>query len=178
MIGLDIFMNSLSSDEYSKTKQHLNNIKNDRLPLVSSDFFFQYLNTLPKEDAIKLLNLSDYYNWQNNINSILKENIFESIVVTDVSKKIIWVNDGFSKMTGYSKKFAINKTPAFLQGKDTLQTTKKTIRKRLNNKEPFKEIILNYKKDNSSYKCELHIFPLYNNKNEVTHYLALEKQVA
>lgn len=183
MMCLDIFVNSLSPDKYNKIKPSLNNLNNTIKGLFSADIYLHYFNSLlnnvgKNNDIIALEKLSKSFHWENNINTILKENVFESLVVTDISKKILWVNDGFTKMTGYSKKFAINKVPTFLQGKKTLQKTRKTIKRKLNTKKPFKEVILNYKKDNTPYKCELYIFPLYNHNNNVTHYLALEKQVA
>ena len=78
-------------------------------------------------------------------------------------------------MTGYSKKFAINKTPNFLQGENTLKTTKKRIRTKLELLKPFTEVITNYRKDKTPYKCEVKIIPLY--KEKVTHFLAIERKV-
>lgn len=180
---LDVFLNSLSSEKYESLKPDLKDTNSSVRDLLSADLYFQYLDKLLKKadvnnDIYALDNLAQKYHWENNIADILKENYFETLVVTDISKKILWVNDGFSKMTGYSKKFALNKKPSFLQGRNTLEKTRNTIRKRLDHQKPFKEIIVNYKKDNSSYKCELYIFPLYDTNKKVTHYLALEKQVA
>jgi hypothetical protein len=78
-------------------------------------------------------------------------------------------------MTGYTKKEAINRTPRFLQGENTSLKAKKNIKQQLKSNTPFKEVIINHKKDNSSYKCEVKIYPLYN--KETTHYIAFEKQV-
>ena len=78
-------------------------------------------------------------------------------------------------MTGYTKKYALNKTPNFLQGQNTLPETKKRIRGKLDELKPFAEIITNYKKDKTPYKCEVKIIPLYTDK--VTHFLAIEKKV-
>jgi len=77
-------------------------------------------------------------------------------------------------MTGYSKKFALNKTPNFLQGEATETETKKRIRTKLEHLKPFTEIIVNYRKDKTPYKCEVKIIPLY--KDRVTHFLAIEKK--
>jgi len=178
MIGLDIFLNSLSYEEYKKTEQQLIQTTNNRLPLISGDIFMQHISNIPvKKDTIELLKFSKQYKWHNNIPSILKGKNYDALVLTDISKKIHWVNDGFSKMTGYKKEFALNKTPKILQGKDTLESTKERIREKIALNKPFKEVILNYKKDNTPYKCEVSIFPLYTNKKETTHFLALEREV-
>ena len=117
--------------------------------------------------------MSKKYNWTNDFDTIFNNNTFEALVVTDVSRKILWVNSGFTKMTGYSKTFAINKTPSFLQGRKTSDATRNRIRQKLQKNNPFKEIIVNHKKDKSTYKCEVSIFPLKSDKT--THFLALEK---
>lgn len=183
MMCLDIFVNSLSTKDYNTIKPNLNQLNNTTINIASTDIYLPYFNSLSNtpntfKDIDVLNKLGENFEWQNNINAILNDNIFESLVITDTTKKIVWVNDGFSKMTGYSKKYALNKKPIFLQGKNTLESSKNNIREKLNSEKPFKEIVLNYKKDKSTYKCELYIFPLYNKKNKVTHYLALEKKVA
>ena len=113
--------------------------------------------------------------WKNEIDGIFKDQDFEALIITDINQKILWVNNGFTEMTGYTKKYALNKTPNFLQGQNTLPETKKRIRGKLDELKPFAEIITNYKKDKTPYKCEVKIIPLYTDK--VTHFLAIEKKV-
>ena len=78
-------------------------------------------------------------------------------------------------MTGYTKTFALKKTPSFLQGKNTCAVTRNRIRNKILANEPFKEIVLNYKQDKTPYKCEINVFPL-SHKN-TTHYIALERAI-
>ena len=150
------------------------------LPLLSwdifSDFYFRNLENAQKQsEARELSSLAKKHHWKNNIDDIINSHQYEAIIVTDIHQKIIWVNDGFTQMTGYSKNFALKKSPSFLQGPGTSLRTRKRIRKKIKNNKPFKEVILNYKKDQTSYECEVKIIPLYN--NETTHYIALERKV-
>lgn len=150
------------------------------MPLISWDMFTQLSSDRLNLDAEKSLEIADLnrfasiYNWKNNIKSILVNNKYEALVLTDASKNILWVNNGFTKMTGYPKSYAKNKQPVFLQG-EASQEKRMIIRKKLAKELPFKEIIINYKKDGTPYECELHIFPLKSEKT--THYLALERAV-
>lgn len=182
MLSLDLFLNSLSVEEYENIKSFLPSEVTSDLPLLSSDFHANFFTSILfnfniQKDLSFIQGMAKNYKWKNNFKKILNENVFESIVVTDASRKIIWVNDGFSKMTGYSKNYALDKSPSFLQGRKTSEETRQKIRKKLSENKPFKEVVLNYKKDQTAYKCELQIFPLYNN-NKITHFMALEKQVA
>lgn len=120
--------------------------------------------------------MAEKYRWNNDLESEFSKNDYEALIVTDKGQNIIWVNEGFSKMTGYAKKDAINKTPKFLQGEKTSATTKKRIWQHILEDKPFTEHIINYKKDQTPYKCEVKIIPLYN--QETTHYIAFERKIA
>lgn len=180
MMCLDMYMSSLNFNEQLTFQKHIQKTDYNVANLVSWDIHLQNYHQITSnleidKDLAYIKNLAKQYNWENNIDSIINNNSFEAIVITDLSRKIVWVNNGFTDMTGYPKNFALNKTPNFLQGSETSEATKKRIRKKLQNNEPFKEIIINHKKDRTSYKCEVQIFPLYN--KETTHFLALEKKV-
>jgi PAS domain S-box-containing protein len=150
-------------------------------PLLSWDLsslgFFNTLDTLQKEQDLRdLKGLASKYKWHNSLEEILLSHQYEALIVTDLSRKILWVNNGFTEMTGYTKSKAIHNTPSFLQSEETSLESRKEIRDGLKNNKPFKAVIINKKKDQTLYKCELHIFPLA--ANETTHFLALETQVA
>jgi len=53
--------------------------------------------------------------------TVLAENSFDSVLVTDASAKgkIIFANKAFLKLTGYTPSEVIGKTPRILQGKGT-----------------------------------------------------------
>lgn len=180
MMCLDIYLSSLN-DKQLKALEYGNNFKNiETLPLLSwdiySDYHFNQLTELKRaQDILKVKALGQKLDWRVDINQLFKKEIFEAIVITDINQKIIWVNEGFTEMTGYSKNEALNRTPRFLQGPKSCIETKDRIRKKLYGIEPFKEVIINYQKNREVYECEVKIFPLYNEKT--THYIALEKRV-
>lgn len=155
--------------------------KTKRFPLLCWDIYslhyFKNLEKLEKEKDIKTVNsFAKKEKWNNKINLIFKNQEFDALVITDLKQKIVWVNKGFTKMTGYTKRFAVNKTPRFLQGENTSLAVKKEIRAKLEKNQPFAGTVINYKKDKSLYNCEINIIPLHSNK-KVTHFLALEKEV-
>ena len=176
MMCLDLFLSNSDKKDHQKTIDALKPISNKGLGIMSwgiHDFFY---GSEVYNDLNSIRSLSKNYQWENNFNSILKENTYEALVITNFNKKVIWVNNGFQKMTGYDSKFIIDKSPNVLQGKNTSEVSKQRIRKRLLENKPFKEIIINYRKDNTEYKCELHVFPLYTKNSKTTHFLALEKE--
>lgn len=151
------------------------------MPLLSwdiyMDFYYRNLRQGEMQSEIEKINyLAKKFNWKNDIDEIINTHDYEAIVITDINQKIIWVNNGFTDMTGYSKAYALNKRPTFLQGEETSLETKETIRKNIQADKPFRQVIINYKKDKTPYKCEVSIIPLFG--EETTHYLALERQVS
>lgn len=130
----------------------------------------------PKEkDLLMLQNLKQQYQWSTDIGMLEKD--YDALVLTDHARSIIWVSPGFQKMTGYPAYFAVGKKPSFLQGEHTSKLALIEISNYLKTNQPFKSQLLNYKIDQSPYLCEIEIFPLKNHNEEVTHFLALEKEL-
>lgn len=182
MLALDLFLSTLNETDYKAT---MHNIQPDlavSVPLISWDIISQqrgiHLNAIERtQDINKVKDLAKKLHWENNIDAIFKEELFEAIVITDLQQRIVWVNKGFTAMTGYSKLEALNKTPKFLQGPETDVKTKQSINKQLQKCKPFKEVVTNYKKNGTTYKCEIKIFPL-KTYTEETHFVALERKVS
>ena len=180
MMCLDIYLSNLTNEEYKTIKNNIGTSKFKPMPLLRWDVFMdgyqRRRNEIKKEMELKqVLSFAKKFNWKNDLNLAFSENDYEALVITDLHQNIIWVNDGFTSMTGYSKKSAINKTPKFLQGEKTTLKAKNRMKEKIANNKPFKEKILNYKKDKTTYNCEIKIIPLYN--ESTTHFIAFEKQV-
>ncbi len=106
----------------------------------------------------------------------------DSIIVTnnqldEPGPTIVYVNPGFTKMTGYAPEEALGKTPRMLQGPKTDQEVLKSLRKKLEANEVFFGQAINYKKDGTEFWNEWHIEPIINEDGEVTHYIAIQHDV-
>ena len=58
--------------------------------------------------------------------------------------EIVYVNEGFCRMTGYAREEVIGKTPRFLQGPKTDRSELDRLRRQLSLGEPFDGEIVNY----------------------------------
>ncbi|MBD0831590.1 PAS domain-containing protein [Aestuariibaculum sediminum] len=180
MTCLDIYLSSLTREETEKIKHIIQTPKTKPMPLISWDIFMtsfqnEIIDAKKELEFNQVRSLSKKFNWKNDLNLIFSENDYEALIISDIHQNIIWVNDGFTSMTGYSKKFALNKTPKFLQGEKTSLKVKNRIREKIALDKPFKDTIVNYRKDLTTYKCEIKIIPLYN--ENTSHYIAFEKEV-
>jgi len=129
------------------------------------------------QDLLILKQFALKYGWTTDL-SPLVEDPYETLVLTDNNQIIAWVNAGFNDMTGYPTRFAVGKTPGFLQGKGTCPEARLRIREKLCQHEIVTETIVNYRKNGEAYKCLVKIIPLFTGRQMVSHYLALEREVA
>lgn len=98
-----------------------------------------------------------------------------TIILTDASKRILWVNQNFPALTGYSFGEALGKTPKFLQGKDTEKSKLLEIHKALSDQIPIKTTLTNYKKCGQPYLCELIIYPIFNTNSGLCNFISFER---
>ncbi|MDF0707756.1 PAS domain-containing protein [Flagellimonas okinawensis] len=149
-------------------------------PILSFDFYIENYHkltlSLKKEVDLKALNSVLRIELDGKTKQIIEEEPYEAMVVTSPDRQIVWVNQGFAEMTGYDKKFALGKNPKFLQGEKTEKETIHNISKHLNQQQVYSGSIINYRKNGERYRCDIKILPLYNSKQELTHFIALERE--
>ncbi|UZD23562.1 PAS domain-containing protein [Algoriphagus halophytocola] len=149
-----------------------------RVPLLSWDISSPYYRVKQQksEELQLLMKFAREYSWSIDLRRELSTP-YEALVLTDLDQNIVYVNPGFQAMTGYSPDFAIGKKPTFLQGKSTSLTTRNQIRAKLSAEIPFSGSLVNYRNNGEAYLCEISIFPLHNSSHELTHFLAIEKEL-
>lgn len=91
--------------------------------------------------------------------------------------KILYVNHSFTKLTGYTAKEVIGKTPRILQGEKTDKQTLKSIREALEKKEAIHVELLNYAKDKSEYWLDFTIIPIMDSTGEIKYFAAIEHDI-
>lgn len=110
------------------------------------------------------------------------EQLKESILITDAEldqpgPTILFVNQAFTAMTGYTAEEAIGKTPRMLQGPLTDRATIARLRRNLSSGEMFEGETVNYRKDGTAFHLEWQTSPLRNASGITTHYVAIQRDV-
>ena len=107
----------------------------------------------------------------NQIKSMALDSMVEGCIVVDATKDdmpIIYVNDRFTGLTGYTREDVMERNCRFLQGPDTDPATVVQIRESIHKEELFEGEILNYRKDGTPFLGELRIVPIRDRKGKVT----------
>lgn len=99
-------------------------------------------------------------------------------IVTDPQGRIEWVNESFTRVTGYALEEVIGQKPGhILQGPKTSQETVAEIRYALALHQPFSGEILNYSKQGQPYWLLLHINPVFDEDGKLAHFIAIETEI-
>lgn len=96
------------------------------------------------------------------------------VIITDVTRKIEWVNESAISVTGYSQEELIGKTPKIFQSPKTNRAELDKINAALLEKKPVWAEILNVGKGGTEYWISINIVPLFNDSGEHTGFMAVE----
>jgi PAS domain S-box-containing protein len=91
--------------------------------------------------------------------------------------QITYVNEAFTRLTGYSSEEALGNTPRMLQGRNTDRNELDKIRSALEKGETYIGELINYSKDGEEYWIDLNISPLKDQKGNITHYASVERDI-
>ncbi|MDW8205084.1 MAG: PAS domain S-box protein [Cytophagales bacterium] len=109
--------------------------------------------------------------------SLVAKRTSNAVVITDKKRRIVWVNEAFTKITGYSFKEVIGRTPKMFQFEGTDPATIAYLRERLNQEQPAYCEILNRGKHGNQYWLEIEIQPLFDNNRELTGFMAIQTDI-
>lgn len=101
-----------------------------------------------------------------------------AVIITTPDRKIVYVNRGFTQLTGYSLDEVVGKNPGdFLQGPHTDSDTIDEIRQKLRHHQPFYDEVLNYDRNQKPYWVSLAINPVFDESGTLTHYISIQANV-
>lgn len=113
-----------------------------------------------------------------NLLSLVADGTDNSVVITDREKRIIYVNEGFRRMTGYSDTAVMGKSPgSILQGEATDKATVDRIKKKLAAGEAFYDEILNYNKSGEPYWISLAINPVHDSQGNIEKFISIQANI-
>jgi diguanylate cyclase (GGDEF)-like protein/PAS domain S-box-containing protein len=91
--------------------------------------------------------------------------------------RIVFVNDAFERHTGYSRNEVIGHSPRLLQGERTQRAELDRIRKALQQAQPVRAELINYKKNGEQFWLELDIVPVDYFSRGLTHWVAVARDI-
>ncbi|MBO9402835.1 response regulator [Shimia sp. R9_3] len=110
--------------------------------------------------------------------SLVAKHASDSVLLSDPTGKIIWVNDGFTRMTGYAFDDAIGRHAGqLLNAKETDPYTIETIKRHQKRGERFHTEILNRTKSGKLIWVDTNIFPVLDEDGKVVMSIGIEREI-
>ena len=112
------------------------------------------------------------------------EHINDIIIVADagdgagMGQRIIYVNDAFVRLTGYSREEAVGRSPIFLHANDADPRELLRIDQALREGRPAKAELLSRVRDGREAWLEVHMTPVADARGRYSHWVAVERDVS
>ena len=90
---------------------------------------------------------------------------------------LIYVNDAFETLTGYSRDEILYQDCRFLQAGDRDQHGLQLIREAIASGQPTRQVLRNYRKDGTHFWNELSVTPVFNESDQLTYFIGVQKDV-
>lgn len=90
---------------------------------------------------------------------------------------IVYVNQAFTRMTGYGRSAAIGRNCRFLQGEDTDKADVDKLRASIETEETVTVDIVNYRANGQPFLNRLIVTPIFDARGEIRYFLGIQKEL-
>ncbi|HWI83803.1 sensor domain-containing protein [Ramlibacter sp.] len=91
--------------------------------------------------------------------------------------RIVFVNEAFERRTGYSREEVLGRTPRLLQGPATQRKELDRIRAAMEQWQPARVDLINYKKNGEAFWVDLEVSPVWDEARRLTHWVAVGRDI-
>ncbi len=101
-----------------------------------------------------------------------------AVIITDAEARIEWVNEGFTRMTGYRPSEVIGRRPSeFLHGPKTDLIARQRMREAIQRHAGFNVQAVNYRKNGEPYWVDIEVRPIQNADETIHRFIAIEADI-
>ncbi|MGL4621421.1 MAG: PAS domain S-box protein, partial [Chroococcidiopsis sp.] len=111
-------------------------------------------------------------------------NANDAVIITAIAPieepgpRIVYVNQAFTNLSGYTCEEVVGRSPRFLQGAKTDKAALKRIRDALEARQAVQEELINYRKDGSEFWVDISITPIADAAGQYTHFVAIQRDIS
>ncbi|MCC9167711.1 PAS domain-containing sensor histidine kinase [Pontibacter harenae] len=110
--------------------------------------------------------------------SLVASKTSNGVIILDGEGRTEWVNDGFTRMTGYTLAEIKGKKPReLLQGPETDKDELEKITRNIKAGVSFNSVMVNYRKSGEPFWISMDVSPVFESGGKVTHTIAIQKDI-
>jgi len=187
---LGFFRHLVANEDKFHELQQKEYVRYDNLPLEASDgrrIDVEFVSNVYEVDGNKVIqcNIRDITQ-RIKAKALLRlqdramQSASEGIIIVDAfgpDCPVIYANQGFETITGYSAAETIGRNCRFLQGRDTDPAAVATIREAVRTQQPVTLELLNYRKDGTTFWNKISITPVRDESGNLTHFVGIQSDV-
>jgi PAS domain S-box-containing protein len=114
---------------------------------------------------------------QLHLQALALESAANGIIITDSKGVITWVNQAFTRLSGYSAEEAVGQSTRLLKSGKQDPSYYKTLWNTIISGNVWNGELINRRKDGSHYIEEMTITPVYNMNGELTHFISIKQDI-
>lgn len=103
--------------------------------------------------------------------------IMEAEPVAYPGPKVVYVNDAFERITGYTKSDVVGRAINILHGFETDEDSKAMVQTALENQQPIAVEQINYRKTGERFWMSMHISPVLDDKGNLSHWISIQRDI-
>ena len=111
--------------------------------------------------------------------SLVAKQTSNAVIITDRDGIVTWVNEGFTRISGYSLTEVIGRRPGhLLQGAATDASVVRHMSEAIKGGSGFNAEIVNYHKNGKAYWISLSVEPVYDKRGQLSQFIAIETDIS
>jgi len=109
--------------------------------------------------------------------SLITRQVSDSVIAADLDFRIIFSNVAFERLYGYSSGEVLGRIPDFLNAEPVAPEIQQEIYDTVSDGRPWRGEVLNRRRDNSTFPCELSVFPLADEEGRIFAFAGTQRDI-
>lgn len=115
---------------------------------------------------------------RSKVLAMVAQHAMNAVLITDASQNIVFANPAFCEMTGYTLGEIMGRRPRdLLQGTESDLEARAAMRRAIEQREPVRVELVNYRKDGDPYWVAISLNPIFDERGQLVNFIAIQDDI-